>query len=123
MILWKNKRKSRIRAGRCAWDLFPVRSRPAVGRTMRTEKPTSPNVIDTAFEFNNKYRPIFEKKGMDLVGICEERDLVEIIELQDHPWFVGVQFHPEFKSRPMEPHPLFPKFCCGGLETQRAGGR
>ena len=62
------------------------------------------------FEFNNKYKPLFEKRGMTLSGICEERDLVEIIELQDHPWFVGVQFHPEFKSRPTTPHPLFQSF-------------
>ncbi len=62
------------------------------------------------FEFNNKYRPLFEKKGMTLAGICEERDLVEIIELKDHPWFIGVQFHPEFKSRPTKPHPLFQSF-------------
>lgn len=62
------------------------------------------------FEFNNKYKPLFEKRGMTLSGICEERDLVEIIELKDHPWFVGVQFHPEFKSRPTKPHPLFQSF-------------
>jgi CTP synthase len=62
------------------------------------------------FEFNNKYRPLFEKRGMTLSGICEERDLVEIVEIGDHPWFVGVQFHPEFKSRPTKPHPLFQSF-------------
>ncbi|PIW90909.1 MAG: hypothetical protein COZ91_03225, partial [Candidatus Nealsonbacteria bacterium CG_4_8_14_3_um_filter_39_7] len=39
-----------------------------------------------------------------------ERDLVEIIELKNHPFFVGVQFHPEFKSRPLNPHPLFKAF-------------
>ncbi len=62
------------------------------------------------YEFNNKYRPLFEKNGMTLAGICEERDLVEIIEIDTHPWFVGVQFHPEFKSRPTSPHPLFRSF-------------
>ncbi len=62
------------------------------------------------FEFNNKYRPLFEKRGMTLSGICEDRDLVEIIELKNHPWFIGVQFHPEFKSRPTKPHPLFKSF-------------
>ncbi len=62
------------------------------------------------YEFNNKYKPLFQKKGMTLSGICEDRDLVEIIELPDHPWFVGVQFHPEFKSRPLAPHPLFRSF-------------
>lgn len=62
------------------------------------------------YEFNNKYRPLFQKNGMTLAGVCEERDLVEIIELATHPWFVGVQFHPEFKSRPTAPHPLFSSF-------------
>ncbi|MEK7178044.1 MAG: hypothetical protein AAB721_00050, partial [Patescibacteria group bacterium] len=27
-----------------------------------------------------------------------------------HPFFVGTQFHPEFKSRPLNPHPLFREF-------------
>lgn len=62
------------------------------------------------FEFNNKYRALFEKKGMVASGLCKERDLVEIIEINEHPWFIGVQFHPEFKSRPLQPHPLFTSF-------------
>jgi CTP synthase len=35
---------------------------------------------------------------------------VEIVELRDHPFFLGCQFHPEFKSKPLEPHPLFSAF-------------
>jgi len=62
------------------------------------------------FEFNNKYKALFEKNGMVASGICKERDLVEIVELPDHPWFVGVQYHPEFKSKPLAPHPLFVHF-------------
>jgi CTP synthase len=62
------------------------------------------------YEFNNKYRPLFQKHGMTLSGVNEQRDLVEIIELKNHPWFIGVQFHPEFKSRPLAPHPLFRSF-------------
>ncbi len=42
--------------------------------------------------------------------------LVEIIELHDHPWFLGCQFHPEFKSRPMNPHPLFREFIRASLK-------
>jgi CTP synthase len=71
------------------------------------------------YEFNNKYRPLFEKKGLTLSGICEDRDLVEIIEITEHPWFVGVQFHPEFQSKPLAPHPLFRKFVAAGLEYRR----
>ncbi|MGE3974907.1 MAG: CTP synthase [Bdellovibrionales bacterium] len=72
------------------------------------------------FEFNNKFRAIFEKNGMTLSGICRERDLVEIIELPDHPWFLGVQFHPEFKSKPMAPHPLFSEFVKASLTRKKA---
>jgi CTP synthase len=68
------------------------------------------------FEFNNKFRALFEKNGMDLSGICEERDLVEIIEIPDHMFFVGVQFHPEFKSKPLDPHPLFTQFVKSSLK-------
>jgi len=62
------------------------------------------------YELNNKYREILEKRGMIMSGVNPERNLVEIIELKDHPFFVGTQFHPEFKSRPLEPHPLFLEF-------------
>jgi len=62
------------------------------------------------YEFNNGYRKQLEKCGLVLSGINPEVDLVEIVELKEHPWFLGCQFHPEFKSRPMDPHPLFESF-------------
>lgn len=62
------------------------------------------------FEFNNKYRQIFEKKGMIISGVSPDGLLVEAIELKDHPFFIGTQFHPEFKARPLNPHPLFLEF-------------
>lgn len=68
------------------------------------------------YEYNNKYRALFEKNGMNAVGICKERNLVEIVELVDHPWFIGVQFHPEFKSKPLAPHPLFVQFVKAALK-------
>ena len=71
------------------------------------------------YEFNNRFGPLFEEKGMSLSGVCRERDLVEIVEIKEHPWFMGVQFHPEFKSKPMSPHPLFVSFVKVALE-QRA---
>ncbi|MEJ5299979.1 MAG: CTP synthase [Thermodesulforhabdaceae bacterium] len=68
------------------------------------------------FEFNNEYREILEKHGMRFTGLSPDRNLVEIVELKDHPWFLGCQFHPEFKSRPMESHPLFFSFVGRSLE-------
>lgn len=67
------------------------------------------------YEFNNKFKDLLQKRGLVTSGICKERNLVEIIELPDHPWFVGVQFHPEFKSKPLDPHPLFVHFIKAGL--------
>ncbi len=62
------------------------------------------------FEFNNKYREIFERKGMVFSGMYVEGGLVEMIELPSHPWFVATQAHPEFKSRPTRPAPLYAGF-------------
>lgn len=62
------------------------------------------------FEFNNHYREILEKAGLRFTGLSPDGNLVEVIERPDHCWFVAVQFHPEFKSRPLNPHPLFRAF-------------
>ncbi len=68
------------------------------------------------YEFNNKYRFQLEEAGMKISGISPSGNLVEIIELADHPWFLAGQFHPEFKSTPMEPHPLFREFISHSLQ-------
>jgi CTP synthase len=70
------------------------------------------------FEFNNKYRDLFEKHGLKATGVNEERNLVEIVENIKHPWFIGVQFHPEFKSKPLSPHPLFAEFVKAANKTK-----
>ena len=62
------------------------------------------------YEFNNKFKKLFEEKGMIFSGINPEQKLCEIIELKDHPFFLATQFHPEFLSRPDKPHPLFKKY-------------
>jgi len=68
------------------------------------------------YEFNNKYKKLFEKKGMLFPGINPQRNLVEIIELKNHPFFIAVQFHPEFKSKPNKAHPLFREFIRAALD-------
>ena len=45
---------------------------------------------------------------------------MEICEIADHPWYLGCQFHPEFKSKPLEPHPLFRAFIGAALRVSRA---
>ena len=62
------------------------------------------------YEFNNKYRKLFEKKGFVISGTSPDGKLVEAIELAQHPFFVGTQFHPEYISRPLSPHPIFMGF-------------
>jgi CTP synthase len=62
------------------------------------------------FEFNCLYEPALREKGMRISGRSPDGKFVEIAELPNHPWYLAVQFHPEFKSRPLNPHPLFASF-------------
>lgn len=62
------------------------------------------------YEFNNKYRKIFQQKGLQIAATTKDDHLVEALELKDHSFFIGVQFHPELKSRPLSPHPLYMAF-------------
>jgi len=71
------------------------------------------------YEFNNAYRERFEARGFVFSGFYTAFDLVELIELKGHPWFVACQFHPEFKSRPLQPHPLFRAFIKASLGQTR----
>jgi len=71
------------------------------------------------YEFNNQFKDALEKKGLVFSGISPNGELVEIVELHDHPWFVGCQFHPEFKSRPMNAHPLFREFIRASLKNSK----
>jgi CTP synthase len=74
------------------------------------------------YEFNNRYRPLFEEHGMRFSGhhVIGETTLVEMIELplDIHPWFVGTQAHPEFKSRPNRPSPLYRDFVGAALSRE-----
>ena len=73
------------------------------------------------YEVNNAYREVLCRNGLETSGLSPRGDLVEIIEWKDHPWFVGCQFHPEFKSHPMDAHPLFREFIGAGLRHKRGG--
>ena len=71
------------------------------------------------YEFNNEYRESLEKAGLIMSGVCPDASLMEIVEIEDHPWFLGCQFHPEFKSRPLDPQPLFRAFIAAACEKKR----
>ncbi|HXW14229.1 MAG TPA: CTP synthase [Terriglobia bacterium] len=68
------------------------------------------------YEFNREYEETLVANGLQLTGMTPDNTYVEIVEVRDHPWFLGCQFHPEFKSRPLEPHPLFTAFVGAAYE-------
>ena len=70
------------------------------------------------YEFNNKYMKDFEENGVVFSGKNKANNLMETIEIPDHPWFIGVQYHPEYKSRVVNPHPLFVSFIKAALTHQ-----
>jgi len=72
------------------------------------------------YEFNSKYIPLYEKKGMSVCGVNRKINLPEMVEIKNHPWFLGVQFHPEFNSRPLLPHPLFFSFVAAAVKNKAA---
>ena len=72
------------------------------------------------YEFNREYETILKQHGLRLTGETPDAVYVEICELPDHPWYLGCQFHPEFKSKPLEPHPLFRAFIGAALQYRLA---
>jgi len=64
------------------------------------------------FEFNPHYRAVLESAGMVFSGVSKDGKFVEMIELpkETHPFFIACQFHPEYKSKPLNPHPIFVAF-------------
>ncbi len=70
------------------------------------------------FEVNNDFVSTLKDNGLVIAGRNPEFDLVEMVEIKDHPFFIGVQFHPEFKSRPLDAHPLFSEFIRASLKKR-----
>jgi CTP synthase len=68
------------------------------------------------YEFNREYEKVLTAAGLRITGRTPDENYVEIVEAPEHPWFLGCQFHPEFKSKPLEPHPLFAAFIGASLE-------
>jgi CTP synthase len=68
------------------------------------------------YEVNNAYRDVLAQHGLIFSGLSPDETLVEMVELADHPWFLASQFHPEFKSRPLDCHPMFKGFIKAALQ-------
>jgi CTP synthase len=75
------------------------------------------------YEFNRDYEKTLLAAGLRITGRTPDENYVEIIEAPDHPWFLGCQFHPEFKSKPLEPHPLFAAFIGAAVDHKRYKNR
>ena len=71
------------------------------------------------YEFNREYEDRLKAAGLRITGETPDGTYVEICEIAGHPWYLGCQFHPEFKSKPMEPHPLFKAFIGASYEHRR----
>ena len=70
------------------------------------------------YEFNREYESTLVAGGLRLSGATPDGTYVEIVEIPGHPFFLGCQFHPEFKSKPLEPHPLFAAFVKASYENK-----
>src|SRR6266852_1822725 len=71
------------------------------------------------YEFNREYEQIRTEGGLRVAGQTPDSVYVEICEIPGHPWFLGCQFHPEFKSKPLEPHPLFAAFIGAAYKNRK----
>ncbi|HEX4038740.1 MAG TPA: CTP synthase [Acidobacteriaceae bacterium] len=71
------------------------------------------------YEFNREYEALLAGAGLNITGTTPDGTYVEIVEIPGHPFFLGCQFHPEFKSKPLEPHPLFAQFIRASYENRR----
>jgi CTP synthase len=71
------------------------------------------------YEFNREYEEPLVAAGLKITGTTPDGTYVEIVEIEGHPYFLGCQFHPEFKSKPLEPHPLFVSFLKAAHQHKR----
>jgi CTP synthase len=71
------------------------------------------------YEFNREYEPVLTGAGLRLTGTTPDATYVEIVEIPTHPFFLACQFHPEFKSKPLEPHPIFRDFIAASYKESQ----
>ena len=104
---------------------WAARLSPALLLIRPTARSKSPSAIAIATNSTASMRKSWWPMGWNLTGVTPDGTYVEIVEIRDHPWFLGCQFHPEFKSRPLEPHPLFTAFVTAayGYRLHRLQGK
>ena len=62
------------------------------------------------YEVNQRFLPEMEKGGIKVSGVSPDGKLVEFVEAPECKFFIATQAHPEFRSRPLNTHPLFMEF-------------
>ena len=62
------------------------------------------------YEVNQEFLPAIEAGGLKVSGYSPDGKLVEFVEAPGLKFFEATQAHPEFKSRPLNVHPLFMEF-------------
>ena len=103
---------------------LPVRARRALagGAAVRQDA-RSASAIATATSSTTPTASSSTTAGLILSGLSPDGSSSRSIELADHPWFIGCQFHPEFKSRPLDCHPLFKGFIRAALQHKAEAAR
>ncbi len=97
--------------------------------TRSTARPRSASATAIATSSTANTKSTLTAGGLRISGSTPDGTYVEIVEIPDHPYFLGCQFHPEFKSKPLEPHPLFKAFIGAAYEHglqaphRESGGR
>ena len=108
-------------AARCDWARGPAIWLPGslAQRSLRRREEISERHRHR-YEFNPEFRETLEKAGLVFSGISPDGKFVEMVELPRdvHPWFLGCQFHPEYKSKPLDAHPLFASFVRAAYENR-----
>lgn len=118
IALMEDQKKQNNKGGSMRLGAYPCQLKPS---TLISKIYKNKNISERhrhRYEFNNEYHAVLEKAGLVFSGINKGMNLVEAIELKKHPWFLAVQFHPEFKSRPLNPHPLFVSFVGGTVKKR-----
>lgn len=118
--LLEEQQKVQEKGGTMRLGLYPCSLRPNTKARLAYGTSKIEERHRHRYEFNNLYREPMEKKGFLITGTYETGNLCEIVEIENHPWMLGVQFHPEFKSKLLDPHPLFRSFVKAMIDHRNA---
>lgn len=110
IYIMPNQRGKESTGGTMRLGDYPARLQP---KSKVAEIYGSKDIIERhrhRYEVNQKFLPEIEQGGIVVSGMSPDGKLVEFVEAPACKFFVATQAHPEFKSRPLEVHPLFMEF-------------